>query len=117
MATGNKKIENLTTAEQKTTAAFKMLNSQNKDLKKSLKKTQDELEQYREKYHEADKNHAVQVGKNKAIALHEILKFLISVGSGGFGVGLFLEGYKLYGGIAVGAGIILYIIIVLFDNK
>jgi len=117
MATKKNNKTVLTPSEQKTTAAFKMLNEQIKDLKKSLKITQDELESYRQKYHEADKNHAIQIGKNQTIALHEILKFLISLIAGGFGVGLFLEGYKLYGLICIAGGIVLYTIICFFDNK
>lgn len=117
MVTKKNNQETLTTAEQKTTAAFKMLSTQVKDLKKSLKITQDELESYREKYHEVDKNHAVQIGKNKVIALHELFKFIISLISGGFGAGLFLEGFELYGLLCIFGGVILYAIIVFFDSK
>ena len=105
----------LTTAEQKTTTAFKLMSGEIKTLKKSLKNTQDELEKYREKYHESDKNYAVERSKNTTLFFHEILKFIVSVVCGGIGVNLITGSSILLGVGILFLGIILYVLIVLSD--
>lgn len=112
-----KQRQNLTSQEQKTTAAFKLITDSNKVLKRSLKKTQDELERYREKYYLADKNHAVQLGKNSTLALHEILKFIISTVCGGIGVNYVTQGQILIGLLIIILGVGLYVVIVFFDKN
>lgn len=107
----------LTPAEQKTTATFKLLSEQKKTLEKSLRTTQDELEYYRGKYHEADKNHALERNKNNTLALHEILKFLVSIVCGGIGVNFISSQNYLYGLIFLAVGIFIYAMIVVFDRK
>jgi hypothetical protein len=107
----------LTPKEQKTTTAFKMMSAENKNLRESLKKAQDELETMRDKYHEADKGSAIQRQKNQTLALHEFLKYLLSVVLGGVGISLVTSGNILYGGFALLISIILYVIIVWFDRK
>lgn len=112
-----KQNSQLTVKEQKTTAAYKLLSGEVGRLKKSLKKIQDELESYREKYHEADKNHAIALSKNKINALHEILKFVISLVCGGIGVNMITGGKILLGIVICFIGVILYAIVVWFDKK
>lgn len=117
MANGNGKRNILTPAEQKTTAAFKLLSEQKNILEKSLKLTQDELEKYREKYHEADKNHALQISKNSTIVFHEVLKFAISMIFGGLGVNMFTEHLYKEGASLMLVGLVLYTLLVFFDRK
>ncbi len=107
----------LTSAEQKTTAAFKMLTAENKSLRQSLKRVQDELEGYRERYHEADKNHAVLVSKHTTVAFHEFLKFVVSTVCGGVGVNLLTDGHIFGGVIMVITGLVLFALIVFVDKK
>lgn len=117
MATGHKKKYGLNPAEQKTTAAFKLISEQKETLEKSLKLTQDELEKYREKYHESDKNHALQISKNSTLIFHEVLKFVISTVFGGLGVNMISEhSYRNGIGLIV-AGVIIYSILVVSDRK
>ena len=86
-------------------------------LEKSLKRTQDELEGFRSKYHEADKGQALQLSKNQTLALHEILKFLISAVIGGLGVNLISSGEYAKGSAMVVTALVVYAIIVWFDRK
>lgn len=107
----------LTKREQESSATFKLLSSQIGTLKRSLKKTQDKLEEYRGKFHEADKNHAIQINKNKTLVLHEIAKFVVSAAGAGIGVNLITDG-KMENGLAwLIGGIVVYSVIVYFDKK
>lgn len=117
MINSKQKKNNLTTKEQKTTATFKLMSEKNKTLEKSLKITQDELENYRSKYYESDKNHAVQVSKNTTIIFHEILKYITSVIFGGLGINYFTNGKYIYGGILILISLIFYGLIVFSDRK
>jgi hypothetical protein len=114
---GKQKNKKLTPAEQKTTAAYKLLSEQNETLKKSLASTQDELENYRSKYHEADKSHAVLSSKTETFILHEILKFLFSCVGVAVGVNFLTDGKISYGILAIVFGVGLYSLIVYLDNK
>lgn len=106
----------LTPKEQKTTVAFKLLSTRVKILERSLKNTQDELEGYREKYHEADKKHAVECNKNKTILLHEVLKFVASSVPVAIGVNYLTNQKYVEGTLVIIGGIILYIVII-FSEK
>jgi len=106
----------LTPAEQKTTAAFKLMSERVKTLEKSLKNTQDELESYRTKYYDADKKHAVQMSKNSTLVFHEILKFVVSVVCGGIGVNLVTDGRIKEGIGIIALGVVLYGVIVITDR-
>ncbi|HUV81271.1 MAG TPA: hypothetical protein VMW21_01995 [Patescibacteria group bacterium] len=113
----NKKIKRgLTPAEQKTTAAFKLMSEKVKTLEKSLGSTQDELEIYRAKYHEADKNNAVQASRASTLVFHEILKFVVSIVCGGIGINLITNGILGWGLGIVVLGIIFYAVIVISDK-
>ncbi|MES2060014.1 MAG: hypothetical protein V4438_03215 [Patescibacteria group bacterium] len=108
---------NLTAKEQKTTATFKLMSEKNKTLERSLKITQDELEKYREKYHESDKNHAVQKSKNQTIIFHEILKYISSALVGGVGVNYLTNGQYKLGSVLIVVSLIFYTLIVFSDRK
>ena len=112
----SKKNNGLTTKEQKTTAAFKLMSDKVKTLEKSLKSTQDELEKTREKYHEADKSNAVYSSKNTTVIFHEVLKFVISVVCGGIGVNMITSGAVKNGAIVIIVGIIIYSFVVISDH-
>lgn len=112
----SKRNNGLTTKEQKTTAAFKMMADKVKTLEKSLKSTQDELEKIRGKYHEADKSNAVYSSKNETVIFHEILKFVVSVVCGGIGVNMITSGDVKNGVMVIILGIIIYSVIVISDH-
>lgn len=112
-----KKNKILTTAEQKTTAAFKLMSEKVETLEKSLRSTQDELESYRSKYHESDKNHAIEKSRNSTLVFHEILKFVVSVVGGGLGVNLISTGQIQNGTICLIVTVIAYSAIVLSDKR
>ncbi|MES3031323.1 MAG: hypothetical protein V4697_02820 [Patescibacteria group bacterium] len=116
MPSKHKNGNGLTPKEQKTTAAFKLMAEKVKILEKSLKTTQDELENYRGKYHEADKTNAVQVSRNHTLIFHEILKFVVSVVCGGVGVNLLTNNQIEWGAGIIVSGIILYTVIVFSDR-
>lgn len=111
-----KRKNGLTPTEQKTTAAFKLISEKASTLEKSLKCTQDELEKYRDKYHEADKTNAVQNSRNRTLVFHEILKFIVSVVCGGVGVNLVTGGKIWTGAGIIFVGIIIYSVIVVSDR-
>ncbi len=117
MTSFNKKRKReLTPAEQKTTAAFKLMSERVKTLEKSLKNTQNELESYRTKYYDADKKHAIQMSKNNTLVFHEILKFVVSILCGGIGVNLITDGKIVEGIRIIVLGVVLYGIIVITDK-
>src|SRR3989339_655211 len=105
----------LTKHERESSATFKLLSSQIGILKRSLKKTQDKLEEYRGKFHEADKNHAIEVNKNKTLVLHEIAKFVVSAAGAGIGVNLITDGKIRDGFVWLICGIVVYSVIVYLD--
>lgn len=111
-----KKNKGLTPAEQKTTAAFKLKSEQVKVLERSLKITQDELEKYREKYHESDKNHAIEKSRNSTLIFHEILKFVVTVVCGGIGVNFITGGNFKNGLMMLLLALILYSAIIFSDR-
>lgn len=111
------KFRNLSKKELSSIGVGKVLIQENDSLKKSLEITQNELEGYRAKYHESDKNYAVQVSKNKIIIFHEILKYATSVLFGGIGVNYLTSGNYLFGGVLVLISLIFYTLIVLSDRK
>ena len=113
----NTKKNKLTPKEQKTTAAFKLMSTRIEILEKSLKITQDELEMYREKYHAADKNNIMLLGRNQTLALHEILKFFGSGIFGAIGVNFISAGDYARGILLILGAIVLYGMIGLFDRK
>jgi hypothetical protein len=115
-AQNNKRKNGLTPKEQKTTAAFKLMAEKVKTLEKSLKVTQDELEKYRDKYHEADKSNAIHISRNSTQIFHEILKFIISIVCGGIGVNLLTGGSVNKGIGAIVLGVVLYSAIVISDK-
>ena len=117
MKTNGKKKSGLSPSEQKTTAAFKLQADTIKTLQKSLKGTQDELETYREKYHAADKDHAVLQGKNATVIFHEFLKFITSTILGGLGVNFISNKSYLMGVGLVVTSVLIYGLIVYSDRK
>ncbi len=116
-ANNTSKRNKLTPAAQKTTGAFKLISEQKKTLEKSLKITQDELERYREKFHETDKAHAVEVSRHSILLFHEILKFVISTVCGGLGVNMISDKIYREGIAVIVLGIMLYFVVVWFDRK
>lgn len=115
MKNGKKNI--LTLAEQKTTATFKLMSGQIKTLQKSLKVTQDELESYRGKYHEVDKNYAVAASKNSTLVFHEVLKFGVSAIAGGIGVNFISAQSYTKGIILIVVAVLIYATIVYSDRN
>jgi len=117
MANKSKNRENdLTPEEQKTTATFKLKSEEIKVLRKSLRKTQDQLEVMRQEKFGHEKRNAILENKQKNVFWIEFFKFA----SGG-GVG-FATSYIFSNNIvlALAVGIpstIIFIVALVADNK
>lgn len=112
-----KKLNGLTSAEQKTTAAFKLLSHENKILKQSLKKTQDELEQLRSKYHEADKANSILTQRIKTAPISELIKFFTSTFGGGFAISYFFSDHPARALVCFIGTVVVYAVTVILSNK
>lgn len=106
----------LTKAEQSTTVAFKFLSTQNKSLKLSLKKTQDELEKIRQEKYELDSKIAVLQHKQKSIFWIEFAKF-ISAGGIGFATNYYFSGNIDRAFMFGIPSIVIFLLTLLFSNK
>lgn len=96
---------------------IKSLYEENLRLKKSLETTQDELENWREKYHESDKQVSVLDERVSSSIATEIIKFLVSTILAGIGVNLATDGRMIIGGLFIAGSIISYIMIVKLGKK
>lgn len=116
MGKENQKNNNLRPAEQKTTAAFKLLSEQIKTLKLSLKKTQDSLEQSRTEKSEVEKRNSILEYKQRSIFWIEIFKFLSSAGIGFAANYLVIADFNtaLFYGVP---SIIIFSVTIIFSNK
>jgi pyruvate/oxaloacetate carboxyltransferase len=114
-----RKINNkygLSTAEQKTTVAFKVLSSENELLKKSLEKTQNKLEKMREEKFEQKKNNSILEYKLKSVIWVEFFKFSSSAGIGVAGSYVIDKDYYLAMFIGV-PSIVVFVVALIFSNK
>src|SRR3989344_4512957 len=66
----------------------KRLFEETEQLKKSLKNTQDELENWRGKYHQADKEMGIMGTKISRGTLSDVMKYIFSVVPAGIGINL-----------------------------
>ena len=106
----------LSPAEQKTTAAFKLKTAEIKALKKSLKKTQDKLEEMRQEKVGHEVRNAVLENKQKNVLWIELFKFISAAGVG------FATSYVISNNISLALtfgipSIIIFIIALIADNK
>lgn len=105
-------------------AAVRMLYEQSIDLRKqvstleiSLKNTQDELENWRTRYHESDKQAGILSAQIKSNLLAEIMKFLIATVLAGVGVNLITDKRYNQGGLLILIAVLCYIGIVLLGKR
>ena len=106
----------LSKAEQKTTTAFKMLSAENDSLKKSLKKTQDELEKMRREKFEHEKKNSLLEYRLEATFWIELFKFLASAGIG-VSASYFIVG-NLYLSLTIGIPtVVIFIVTLIFGKK
>jgi predicted nuclease with TOPRIM domain len=90
-------------------AVIKRLYEENQTIKESLKLTQDELENWKDKYHESDKQKSILDAKLQTTVLSEIFKFLASTVAAGIGINLLTNG-KIASGLALlVVGVILFV--------
>lgn len=92
----------------------KALYESNQTMELSLRNTQDELETYRAKFHDADKISAVLSEKSKVNVPSEIIKFVASALGIGFGVSLFFANEYFWGSVAIIASVVVYILVIVF---
>ncbi len=118
VADNNKKTLELSSEEQATTGVYKLQSKQINTLKRSLKKTQDKLEEMREEKHKREKENAVLKHKQESMFWIELSKFLSSAGFG-FSIGyLFIEDSNYYLGLSILiSSLIIFIISLVFSNK
>ncbi len=90
-------------------AVIKGLYEENQTIKESLKITQDELENWKDKYHERDKQKSVLDAKLQTTVLAEIFKFVASTVATGIGVNLFTDGKMLAGVALLVVGVVLFV--------
>jgi hypothetical protein len=95
----------------------KSLYESNQGLEQSLRSTQDELETYRSKFHDADKTTAVLSEQNKINVPNEIIKFVASTLGAGGGVSLFFAGHYILGGVAIVVAIVIYVLATIFPRN
>lgn len=95
----------------------KALYESNQAMELSLRNTQDELETYRSKFHDADKASAILSEQNKVNVPSEIIKFVASALGIGFGVSLFFANEYFWGSVAIIASIVVYILVTVFARK
>lgn len=95
----------------------KALYESNQAIELSLRNTQDELETYRSKFHDADKTSAVLSEQNKVNVPSEIIKFIASALGIGFGVSLFFADEYAWGVLSITASVIVYVLVTIFARK
>ena len=97
-------------------AVIKSLYEESVSLKESLKITQDELENWKNKYHEADKDAGILGAKLQSTVFSEILKFISSGLLVAAGINLLTDGKIIYGVVLMVAGLFLYIGIIVLGR-
>lgn len=112
-----KRNNNLSKQEMSNSGAFKVLKNENESVKKSLVSTQNELEEYRSKYHESDKKNGIYESMRQTVVLHEVIKFLATGVLGGLSINWLTDQKYLYSIISFVVAIIIYICVVRIDNK
>jgi len=95
----------------------KALFESNQAMELSLRNTQDELETYRAKFHDADKISAILSEQNKVNVPGEIIKFISSALGIGFGVSLFFASEYFWGSLAIFASVVVYILVTVFARR
>lgn len=117
MSSSNKKKNGGLSKNEMSSGAFKVLKDENESLKKTLISTQNELENYRSKYHESDKKNGIYESMKQTVVFHEVIKFLATGILGGLSINWLNEKEYLYAGVAFVVAIIVYISVVRIDNK
>lgn len=117
MSSSNKKKNGGLSKNEMSSGAFKVLKDENESLKKTLISTQNELENYRSKYHESDKKNGIYESMKQTVVCHEVIKFLATGILGGLSINWLNEKEYLYAGVAFVVAIIVYISVVRIDNK
>ncbi len=92
------------------TATIKRLYEETLSLKESLKITQDELENWKNKYHKTDKEKSILDARIKTTTLAEALKFIFSSLLAAYGINLLSNG-KNMGYLWVVGSAVLYVAI------
>jgi len=108
--------QGLSPAEQKTTAAFKLLSGQIKTLKQSLKKTQDGLEKTRLEKLELEKKNILLEQKQKIIFWIDLFKFISAAGMGFAANYLVVGDYKTSAVIGI-PSIVIFIVSLICSSK
>ncbi len=90
-------------------AVIKSLFEENQTIKGSLKITQDELENWKSKFHESDKQKSILDEKLQTTVISEIFKYISATVASGIGINLLTGGKIVLGIILVSAGTIIFI--------
>lgn len=106
----------LTKAEQATTVAYKLISEQNENLKKSLKKTQDELEKMRDDKFSHEIENTLLKQKQKSIFWIEFFKIISGCGIGFSLNYLQTQNYSLFLVYLV-PSLVICIVTLVFSNK
>jgi hypothetical protein len=107
---------NLTSEEKNTSVAYKLLSKENGALKRSLKKTQDSLEDMRKEKFDHEKENAILNHKQRTVFWIECCKFSSSAGIG-FATSYFFQG-SIEQFLTIGIpSVIIFFIALFFSNK
>ena len=82
----------------------------------TIKTTQDELEDWREKYHAADKQNGILDSKISFVTGVEVIKFIVSAVGTGYGVNLFSSGND-NGVYFIAGSTLVYVLITIWERK
>lgn len=90
-------------------AMVKRIYEEGTSLKASLAAAQDELENWRTRYHESDKQAGILGAQVKSSVLAEIIKFLLSAVVTSIGINLLTDSEYILGGGIVALAVIFYV--------
>lgn len=109
--------KNKLTKTEMGSGAFKVLKDENNSLKKTLISTQNELERYRSRYHEVDKENGIYRSMKQTVVFHELIKFLSTGILGSLSINMLTEKKYSYAFVLLIIAIIIYTVVVKIDNK
>lgn len=98
-------------------AENKKIKEENRALRRSLKDTQDELENWRSKYHAVDKDHGILSAHLQNGFLAEMIKYILSALGVGFGFYFLSVDQPQSGYFCLIASSVLYFLVVFWQNS
>lgn len=111
-----KTVEGATVLVTELNRRYQLLEMEIDAQKITIKNTQDELEEWRAKYHESDKRNGVLDSKLSFFTGVEIIKYLTSAIGTGYGVNLISSG-NTNGYYYIAVSVLIYVIMTIWQKK